>query len=150
MEPSCTRAGEDPGRGIRERGRDMSSHLHMLCHPRDTLSLQKDPVGHSRPPLCDLHHQHRVLQAPNPQISESAALFREPKGCTRLIPAPPNCRLPRFACSPPGWWAGSAAIPGQAEAGEQMSGDNEALTSPNPLPGLEAARGKGRKGSESP
>lgn len=86
---------------IQEGGWDIISHLHVPCHPRDTLSLQKvwkEPVmampsGHTCPSLRDLDNQHWMLRAPAPQISVSAALFQDSEGCTRCIPAPPNPAL---------------------------------------------------------
>lgn len=140
MEPSCTKGGEDPCR--REAGTPSATSTSPVTHgtPR---ACRRCGRTHTPPSLRDLPHQPWMLA---PQISVSAALFQAPRGCTSCIPAPPSSH----SCFPPGWWAGSADILGQArgaEAGEQMSGDNEALTSPNPLPALEAAQDEGRKGS---
>lgn len=102
MEPSCTTGGEDPGG--REGGWDMSSHLHVPWHLRDTRSPQrlwKDPVvavpsGHARPSLRDPDHQRCALRALAPEISVSAALFqtrRDAQDASQLLQPPPALQI---------------------------------------------------------
>lgn len=156
MEPSCTKGARQEG------GWDSISHLHVPCHPLDTMRLQEEPVmalpwGHTHPSLHDPDHQLWIL--PERQLPKSPCqqLYFKLLKDAEMHPSSSKpsllCRLPPFSRFPPGWWAGSAEFHGQAPGTEQESrclGDNEALTSPIPLPGLGAARGEGRKGSESP
>lgn len=65
----------------------------------------------------------------------------------QTLPEPQNAPILLFS---PRMVGGKRSHPRPDEVGEQMSADNEVLTSPNPLSELETARGEGRKGSGSP
>lgn len=145
MEPSCTKGGEDPCR--REAGTPSATSTSPVTHgtPRACRRCGRTHT-HTHPSVtCPTSPGCSLPKSPCQQLYFK--LLEDAQAASRLLRAPPALQI---SCFPPGWWAGSADILGQArgaEAGEQMSGDNEALTSPNPLPALEAAQDEGRKGS---